>query len=205
MTLARRIAMCAAVALSGSAAFAEDGAKPKLPAVEYLKKEGCPFAAWFGDQPENTGIWESNLITEFVKGWAKAGSPRGAQLNDHNYNTLLGKGNTHGFLGGSLTIDNSAIPAAYRVGLFASNEKHPIVVRFSDFGADKSLQIGRAAIKLPWKKAWGGEINWLLTETLDTFPLRDGKDLAVFAKDPEVGWRAKVKAGVDGAKSIGGS
>jgi hypothetical protein len=197
--------MWAALALGVGTAHAEEAKKPKLPAVEYMKNAGCPFASWFGSQPENTSIWETNLITQFVAGWMKAGSPRGAELNDHNYKTLLGKGNTHGFLGGSLTIDNSAIPSAYRVGLFAKNEKHPLVLRFSDFGADNSVRIGRAAIKLPWKAAWGGEINWLFTETLDTFPLRDGRDLAVFAKDPEVGFRDKLKAGVDGAKSIGGS
>ncbi len=194
---------CSVILLCAQAVHAEP--KPKPAAVEYMTQSACPFASWFGDQPANTGVWENNLLSDFRKAWEKAGRPAGGQVNDHNYNTLLGKGNTHGFLAGSLTIDNSKLPLQYRVGLFAKSEKHPLVARFSDFGADKLFQIGRLAIKLPWSEAWAGEINWLFTETLDTFPLSNGRDLAVFAKDPEVGLRAQAYSASHGAASIGRS
>ena len=78
-----------ALGLWASQGIAED--KTALPPVEYQTDAKCPFSAWFGPQPENTGVWQTNLIQQFEDAWSKANKPKGGELNDQKYSTLLRK------------------------------------------------------------------------------------------------------------------
>jgi len=195
-----------------------------------MKGPGCPIAKWFKDVPTSFGQWEKLLLDKFTGAWRKSGHTPSADENDHNYNTFLGQGNTLGFVAGTLEIDPSALDeevstgwfskkrtySKYKTGLFATNARYNAVGRFSDFGPDGSVQLGRLALKLAYDPSlpqfagdaalpWAGEMNLLLTETLETFPLGGFDALAVFASDKSKGAAAKLLTLYQGAKSMLGS
>ena len=140
----------------------------------------CPFQKWFGaGLPSNFEGWEESLRNKYEKAWAKAGSPSGIRLDDHDYDTVLGQGNTLSFVVGSLSPIASSVP---QFGLFKGLSTRPVVVRISDFGAtDSALRLARMAIKIPLNSSWSGEANLLFTETMDAFPMPDYSALGVFA------------------------
>jgi hypothetical protein len=125
------------------------------------------------------------LLAKVQAAWTVAGSPTGVRENDHNYDTLLGQGNTLGFVSAELEInDLSKTNPDWAKGLFATPGKARAVVRFSDFGADKDkTRLARMAVKVASPIAWAQEINLLFTESLDVFPIEDYTSLASFAGD----------------------
>jgi len=173
---------------------------------QFYKNAACPFASWFKSVSNRIPLWEENGVDKYEKSWKEGGSPDGFEYNDHNYNTLLGQGNTLGFIAGTMRVFND-IPTALRKGIFASGKTLPAILRFSDFGADDaSLVLARAAIKIPFSEAstetcrdgsvlsnqaWLGEMNLLFTESMDSFPMADYDDLAYFSSDSNSGtWDA---------------
>lgn len=151
----------------------------------------CPFQSWFAQLPSHFGLWEGNLIGKYRSAWEKAGTPTGIRKNDHDYGTILGQGNTLGFFAAHLTL--SAPQQIQLHGLFAETGTLPAVVRFSDFGSDSStLRLARMAVKVPLKSAWGGEVNLLFTETMDTFPFAGFDELAAFADDASSPWYKRI-------------
>jgi hypothetical protein len=141
----------------------------------------CPFQEWYGEGlPDDFENWESLLVNKYVETWTAKGSPKGIRENDHNYGTVLGQGNTLGFVAARLTL--SAVPDAYKHGLFAETGPLRAIVRFSDFGDDaSSIRFGRMAVKVPLESAWGGEVNLLMTESMDSFPISNFGQLGAFA------------------------
>lgn len=174
-----------------------------LPPELYQKLPTCPFARWNPVMPERTKVWEKSMVDKYHSAWVAKGSPRGVELNDHNYNTLLGQGNTLGFYGANLFINPNALPKEHQIGLFSKQQDLPALVRFSDFGADGSVQLGRMAVKIPYAGSWTKEMNLLFTETLDTFPLNDFDGVAKFVSDASVlGMSSSVGSGISGAWSL---
>lgn len=165
---------------------------PALAPVGYTGQ--CPFSTWYAaanGQPgaQRMGNWEDNLLQMYGDAFREAGPPAPSwALNDHDYNTKLGQGNTIGFLRARLRIDPALLPAAVpRVGLLAEKRDGiPAVVRLSDFGATgaSSIQrLGRLAVKIPAPQAWSREMNLLFTEALSVFPLADYRTLQTFGHD----------------------
>lgn len=162
--------------------------------------ETIPFQAWYPDHPLQLQQWADKMLAKYRGAWVQAGCPRGVLKDDHDYNTVLGQGNTLGFVTGHLTLGKG--PPRTRHGLFAASGSVPAVVRFSDFGAtDSTVRLARAAIKVPLKDAWGGEVNLLFTETLDSFPMNDYGELASFADGQTTFGQAVHFAGY-GAKNL---
>eukprot|EP01098_Paradermamoeba_levis_P006944 TRINITY_DN2882_c0_g1_i1.p1 TRINITY_DN2882_c0_g1~~TRINITY_DN2882_c0_g1_i1.p1 ORF type:complete len:443 (-),score=147.78 TRINITY_DN2882_c0_g1_i1:352-1680(-) len=157
---------------------------PQLPTEKLytnVYSSGCPFAAWFKSLPKGFGSWEDSLLKTYNKSWVGQGEPDGIKANDHNYNTKLGQGNTLAFLAGRLEINPATLTQTQRIGLFANSGTHKAIVRFSDFGADGANQLQRIAVKIPWASSWAKEINLLFTETIETFPLANFRDVSSFA------------------------
>lgn len=180
------IAVIVLAAALGCAIAGEDE-YPPLPIPADMYRGQCPFQKWYSKTASHFGLWESTLIGKYLKAWQEAGSPRGIRKDDHDYDTVLGQGNTLGFHAARLEI--SDVPEGLRYGLFANASVLPAVVRFSDFGADNStVKLARMAVKLPFASAWGGEVNLLFTETMDSFPLADYDMLAAFADDDQSPW-----------------
>eukprot|EP00301_Raphidiophrys_heterophryoidea_P000155 c1007_g1_i1.p1 GENE.c1007_g1_i1~~c1007_g1_i1.p1 ORF type:complete len:502 (-),score=102.59 c1007_g1_i1:45-1550(-) len=147
-----------------------------------------------------------------------AGCPTGFDKNDHNYNTALGQGNSLGVVAGNLEIYNLTQKGhpELAIGLFKTPQVIPVIARASDFGDDtSSLRLTRLALKIPYPQmaqdqvlgctghdaandtmhpgSWYGEMNMLLTETMDTFPLANYDDIAKFSNDPDSGaWSTLV-------------
>jgi hypothetical protein len=142
----------------------------------------CPMQRWFTNLPSNFGMMEGDLIATYNKAWQKAGSPSGIRENDHDYNTLLGQGNTLGFLAAELYVNE--LPTYGSPGLFSATQKLPAVVRISDFGSDTlTFRLARMAVKIPFPSAWGGEVNLLLTGDLDDFFFHSYAGVAALAQD----------------------
>lgn len=147
----------------------------------------CPFASWTPTIPKSFPLWEQRLINAYTRAWKAKGSPVGIQENDHDYRTLLGQGNTLGFLHARLELSSSVDETRY--GLFAETGTIPAVVRFSDFGSsDSPVRLARMAVKVPLATAWGGEVNLLMTETLDSFPVQDYQEWSSFVTDTALPW-----------------
>jgi len=194
----------------------------KVDMEEFYKVAACPFARWFTSVNSRMGLWEDSLVNKYETTWGKScdargNCPDGYKENDHNYVTLLGQGNTLGFLAGHLDVlDN--LPVSARQGLFATSGSVPVIARFSDFGADDSpLRLARLALKLPYPKdvsgdctsddsstfdmgAWSGEMNMLFTESMDAFPLADYSDLSGFASDPDASSWTSLSTGYHGVQ-----
>jgi len=151
---------------------------PALPTSSFMYGFSCPFQEWYPKIPANFGKWEKNLVDGYKETYASQGSPIGIRKNDHNYGTLLGQGNTLGFVTAKLTLGEG--PDFTKFGLFAESGTLDAVLRFSDFGADASTtRFTRIALKIPLKTAWGNEVNLLFTETMDTFPISNYGQLGV--------------------------
>lgn len=151
-----------------------------LPIPEGIYAGACPFQNWYpGNLPDNFDMWQHIRLDGFRDVWNSSGSPTGVRLNDHNYETVLGQGNTLGFLAATLTLEGG--PEHTKFGLFAHRGTLPAVVRLSDFGQDSSTfpRMTRVALKVPFESAWDGEVNLLFTETLDSFPIDDFNGLGV--------------------------
>merc|ERR1711966_631227 len=102
------------------------------------------MSAWYGKSlPDDYSLWEKTLTDKYETDWKEKGSPTGIRLNDHNYNTVLGQGNTLGFVAATLDIDT---PAHLRHGLFKDGGQRNALVRFSDFGADGGPNVARMAV-----------------------------------------------------------
>lgn len=99
---------------------------------------------------------------------------------------------SHGCLTASFTVDNSQLPQALRVGLFAKNKSYPTWIRFSNntsdpMSHDKDLDLRGIAVKVmnvPGKKILPKQVN---EETQDflmfaspIFFVKDVKDYAEF-------------------------
>jgi len=179
----------------------------ELPIPESTYAGGCPFAKWFkaGEPlPDGFGVWERNLLSKYEKAWEKAGSPRGVRMNDHNYNTVLGQGNTLAFVSAKLEIFETRGLPNTRFGLYAKPQTLPAVVRFSDFGADSSsFRLERMAVKVRLPTAWDQEANLLFTETVDAFPIPDYHGLGTFAGKSSLAGFESLIAGV--LRVFGGS
>jgi hypothetical protein len=154
----------------------------------------CPFSTFYATAnalpgARRMGNWEDNLLEVYGDAFREAGPPTpNWALNDHDYNTKLGQGNTIGFLKARLKIDPNLLPADVpRVGLLAEKrDRIPAVVRLSDFGATGASPIqrlGRLAVKIPAPQAWFREMNVLFTEALSVFPLADYRALQTFCQD----------------------
>eukprot|EP00299_Pterocystis_sp_00344_P006048 c1780_g1_i1.p1 GENE.c1780_g1_i1~~c1780_g1_i1.p1 ORF type:complete len:495 (-),score=107.86 c1780_g1_i1:19-1503(-) len=184
-----------------------DTQENQVDVFQFYKTAACPFAQWFSRVHQNMPLWEDELVTKYEDKWNSMcnddGCPEGFAENDHNYNTVLGQGNTLGFVPGYLQV-YSNLPSKIQKGLFSQQGATiPLIARFSDFGADSSaLRLARLALKVPYTKSarseqcqdgtvleggsWAGEVNLLFTESMDTFPLADYADLADFASDKSV-------------------
>lgn len=161
------------------------------PYADGIYQGRCPFQEWYSTLPKGYEDWQRLLMGKFWDSWKGAGSPTGIRINDHNYNTQLGQGNTLGFVGAKLTIHEGF--SSTRYGLFAKSGTIPAVVRFSDFGADTSTQrLARIALKVPLGSAWAGEVNLLFTETLDVFPIANYAELSSFAGDASASWSSRL-------------
>lgn len=162
-----------------------DGQELPIPRSMYhnMHNVSCPFQRWTTSAlPPNFASWESALVSKYVDTWKAEGSPRGVNENDHNYNTLLGQGNTLGFVAARITLDR--VPDEYKYGLFANSGPFRAIVRFSDFGDDStSIRFGRMAVKVQMESAWASEVNLLTTESMDSFPIANFGQLGVFAGD----------------------
>jgi hypothetical protein len=66
--------------------------------------ETIPFQAWYPHHPPQLQQWADKMLEKYRGAWRKAGSPQGIRKNDHDYNTVLGQGNTLGFVTGKLTL-----------------------------------------------------------------------------------------------------
>eukprot|EP00929_Paragymnodinium_shiwhaense_P016016 TRINITY_DN124133_c0_g1_i1.p1 TRINITY_DN124133_c0_g1~~TRINITY_DN124133_c0_g1_i1.p1 ORF type:complete len:464 (+),score=69.85 TRINITY_DN124133_c0_g1_i1:98-1489(+) len=173
-----------------------------LPIQDSVYGAPCPFAKWYAMcttpasdcLPEGFKAEEERQVAQVNESWTEAGSETGIRLNDHNYDTDLGQGNTVGFVAATVTIESN-LPKTVRHGLFEHAGAFPAVVRFSDFGADYRARhfIGlkrlmRMAVKVEQPSAWAGESNLLLTETIDSFPFANLEDLKTSsASSPGVG------------------
>jgi len=153
-------------------------ARPELASVY---GSGCPLERWVQGRPDNSDKWSELLLSKLRSTWTEAGAEVDVRLNDHNYKTSLGQGNTLGFVSAWLTVHEDT-PADTQHGLFSEpRTSKPAIVRFSDFGADVSRnRVARMAVKVALDSAWCGEANLLFTETLDTFPLADDDALEAF-------------------------
>lgn len=153
-------------------------ARPDLASVY---GSGCPVQRWVQYRADKCDTWSELLLNKLRSTWTEAGSETGVGINDHNYNTSLGQGNTLGFVSAWLTVRDDA-PAHTQHGLFSEpGTSKPAVVRFSDFGADtERTRLARMSVKVALDSAWCGEANLLFTETLDTFPLTDYDALEAF-------------------------
>jgi hypothetical protein len=108
--------------------------------------------------------WDKLMKNKFTMDWQRElgdqswTSKVGAELegpswehNDHNFNTMLGQGNTLGFVAGNLKVNlPPSLPSKYRRGMFTKDgATFPAVVRFSDFGRDGFAgQLARMAVKI---------------------------------------------------------
>eukprot|EP00298_Acanthocystis_sp_HF-20_P023730 c33512_g1_i1.p1 GENE.c33512_g1_i1~~c33512_g1_i1.p1 ORF type:complete len:514 (-),score=257.57 c33512_g1_i1:42-1583(-) len=195
---------------------------------DIYRTAGCPFSRWFNNLPSNFGIWGNNMENKYEGAWkaacsnpsgsqvdpSSAGCPLGFDKNDHNYQTVLGQGNTLGFLAGNFKILDS-IPQEVQHGLLAKvGQTFPTIFRFSDFGDDSSkIRLARLAFKIPFgdepgecsssaSKSWYNEFNMLFTESLDTFPLANYDDISVFAGSPDVGLWSKFTSSLSFLKVL---
>ena len=166
------------------------------PPKNAYKSSACPFAEWYAEanahkNAKRMGNWEENLLQNYGNAFEKAGSPPSWKLNDHDYNTKLGQGNTIGFLKARVDLDPSLIKSDLpRTGMLSEKRDNiPAVVRFSDFGASTespAARLGRLAVKMEWIEssgAWSKEINLLFTEALSVFPIADYRGLQTFGGD----------------------
>ena len=148
----------------------------------------------------------ARLIRRTLAAWDAARRAPSAEENDHNYKSLLGQGNTLGFVSGRLELEPSLLPAAQRVGLFGLGEaKLPAIVRFSDFKKDGGSQLARMAVKLGLPEAIEsdhGEANMLTTESLDVFPLSGDRAVGWFASRFGLGHPSEPVERIDIFESI---
>jgi hypothetical protein len=177
----------------------------------------CPFAIWFPSADNRMTEWSDLLVEKYTNTWENAlevdNNLRNTPytLNDHNYGTLLGQGNTKGFVAAKFVVHED-VPIQYKVGLLKVAKEFPALIRFSDFGADGSFQLDRAAIKIQtdncgeqssFPDPWLGEINLLFTESMDSFPLADYENLKGFATSKTMGLLSSVaEVGRNNALSV---
>jgi len=169
------------------------GSELPIPASTYAGE--CPFAKWFkvpGPLPTGFDSWERKMLSDYEKAWVKAGSPTGIRVDDHDYDTLLGQGNTLGFVSGSLKIFEGE--ASTRFGLYAKAQTLPAVIGFSDFGANPSpVKFARMAVKVSLSTAWDQEVNLLFTETMEAFPTPDYAGISAFVGEGAIkGWASLI-------------
>eukprot|EP00928_Gymnodinium_smaydae_P039805 TRINITY_DN27115_c0_g1_i1.p1 TRINITY_DN27115_c0_g1~~TRINITY_DN27115_c0_g1_i1.p1 ORF type:complete len:482 (-),score=58.50 TRINITY_DN27115_c0_g1_i1:170-1549(-) len=217
------VAYCSRVVTSKTSQFAEQGTESAVrnsmlaseglsnPVADEMYEGMCPFQEWYNSNlqynllPQDYEYWQKLLLDKYVGAWKAAGSPAGVRSNDHNYKTYLGQGNTLGFVGAKLTVHDGPWP---KHGLFAHvGTTFPAVVRFSDFGSDSSMmRLSRMAMKIPLESAWGGEVNFLLTESLDAFPIENYDELSAFTNDMKNPLRwimNNVKLGINASMLLG--
>eukprot|EP01098_Paradermamoeba_levis_P009661 TRINITY_DN4043_c0_g1_i1.p1 TRINITY_DN4043_c0_g1~~TRINITY_DN4043_c0_g1_i1.p1 ORF type:complete len:454 (+),score=131.02 TRINITY_DN4043_c0_g1_i1:35-1363(+) len=166
---------------------------PEEPIYQAALGVRCPLASMFPLLPKGMKTWQMGFLKRFNVSWESKGAPQGIELNDHNYDTNLGQGNTLGFLTAQLSIDPSALLQKQRIGLFEKAATYPVVARVSDFGADGATQLQRIALKFPWAASWAKEMNLLFTETVSTFPLANYRDIATNSDDNASFWDSLVK------------
>jgi Domain found in Dishevelled, Egl-10, and Pleckstrin (DEP) len=161
---------------------------------------GCPFQRLLNHS--RIPVWKDSMLDKYFTAYSKSKMSPSWELNDHDFDTTFGQGNTVGFLSAMVTIDPSSLPRAAQVGLFSRARSLPAVIRFSDFGASTdAVRFARMALKMPWPDANGGEINWLFTETLPTFPSAGFSDLASYVGDlptltQKLHWATTVFGGI---------